>query len=63
MAHNSDLANESWRKRAEELRTEAEKLPFGRARDALLKQARHLEAFSKMTKWIASPGLRPPRSV
>lgn len=62
MARDKVCVNESWRKRADALRAEAEKLPFGSVRDGLLKQARHLDTFSKIDEWIASPGLRPPSS-
>jgi len=46
------LTNESNR-----LREEAEALPHGPERDALLKKARHAEVASRM---LSSPGLRPP---
>jgi hypothetical protein len=49
------LANE-----AERLREEAEKLPHGLERDALLKKARQAKTALQMEEWISSPGLRPP---
>ncbi|WP_024576562.1 MULTISPECIES: hypothetical protein [unclassified Afipia] len=48
------------KKRAEALRAEAEKLPYGRARDGLLKQARQLDPLAECAKWANSPALRPP---
>nr|WP_083875149.1 hypothetical protein [Afipia broomeae] len=49
-----------WKQLAEEARAEADRLPHGRARDALLKKARQLETACRMTEWVSSPGLRPP---
>ena len=45
---------------AKRLRDEAGSLPFGRARDAVLKRARQAETGSHMTEWLSSPGLRTP---
>ena len=49
------LTNESNR-----LREQAEALPHGPERDALLKKARQAEVASRMDEWLSSPGLRPP---
>jgi hypothetical protein len=49
------LANE-----ANRLREEAEALPHGPERDALLKRARQADTASHMDEWLSSPGLRPP---
>jgi hypothetical protein len=49
------LANEAVR-----LREEAEALPHGPERDALLKKARQADTASHMDEWLSSPGLRPP---
>ncbi|EKS39924.1 hypothetical protein [Afipia clevelandensis] len=51
---------QSWLQQAEALEREAETLPVGRARDALLKKARQLRTASEMDRWISSPGLKPP---
>jgi hypothetical protein len=42
------------------LQTEAEKLPPGDERDALLRKARQAETAAHISEWLASPGLRPP---
>ncbi len=45
---------------AKRLREEAKLLPFGAAREALIRKARQAETGSHMTEWLSSPGLRPP---
>jgi hypothetical protein len=45
---------------AEQLRAEAERLPHGRARDALLQRVIRLELTAKIDGWITSPELRQP---
>jgi hypothetical protein len=49
------LANE-----ADRLRNEAEALPPGPERAALLKKARQADIAAHMDEWLSSPGLRPP---
>jgi hypothetical protein len=39
---------------------EADKLPPGPEKDALLTKIRQLEVASHINDWLASPGLRPP---
>lgn len=51
---------EKWKHLAEEARQEAEKLPQGHQRDAMLKKARQLETACHMSEWVSSPGLRTP---
>ena len=51
---------QQWKRLAEQTREEAQKLPPGRARDAMLKKARQLETACHMSEWASSPGLRPP---
>ena len=46
---------------AEHLRRQAEVLPPGAARDALIRKARQAETGSHMSEWVRSPGLQPPR--
>jgi hypothetical protein len=41
-------------------RAEAEKLPPGSERDALLKKARQANTAAHLTDWVESPGLKPP---
>ena len=45
---------------AKHLRDEAASLPFGLARDVVLRKARQAETGSHMTEWLSSPGLRTP---
>ncbi len=45
---------------AAQLRIEAARLPFGRARDALLKRISRLELSATVEGWVNSPGLRCP---
>jgi hypothetical protein len=45
---------------AKRLRTDAESLPFGLERDALLRKARQAETGLHMSEWPTSPGLRTP---
>lgn len=46
---------------AQSLRDEANLLPYGPVRDAVLKKARHAEAMAHMEDWLDSPGLQPPK--
>jgi hypothetical protein len=45
---------------AKRLREEANLLPPGAERDAMLRKARQAETGSDMSDWLSSPGLRPP---
>jgi hypothetical protein len=54
---------QNWSDQAEALQREAEMLPMGRAREALLKKARQLRTASEMDRWIPSPGLKPPEGL
>jgi hypothetical protein len=42
------------------LQEQADELPPGPEKDALLTKIRQLEVASHITDWLASPGLRPP---
>jgi hypothetical protein len=52
---------EKWHEQAESFKREAEKLPYGKEREGLLRKARQLETASHVNQWISSPGLSPPR--
>jgi hypothetical protein len=52
---------EKWRQQSEAAKHQAEKLPFGKERDHLLRKARQLETASRINDWISSPVLHPPR--
>ena len=47
-------------KRAQDAREAARRLPPGKKRETLLRQARASEMAVQIEKWISSPGLRPP---
>jgi len=51
---------QKWHQQSEAAKSEAEKLPFGKERDALERRARQLETASHVNQWLSSPGLRPP---
>lgn len=55
-----DPIAEKWKAIAEIARDEAQALPPGKERDALLKKARQLDTASHINEWLSSPGLRPP---
>jgi hypothetical protein len=52
---------EKWHQQAEATKSEAEKLPEGRERDALMTKARRLQTASEVNQWLSSPGLKPPQ--
>jgi hypothetical protein len=47
--------------RAQEARDAARRLPPGKQRELLLRQARASEMAVQIDRWISSPGLRPPK--
>ncbi|MES2603049.1 MAG: hypothetical protein V4602_19780 [Pseudomonadota bacterium] len=57
---NRDPIAKKWKAIADIARDEAEKLPYGKDRDALLKKARQLDTASHINEWLSSPGLRSP---
>jgi hypothetical protein len=52
---------QKWRQQADAFRREAEKLPYGKEREELLRLARQLETASHINEWVSSPGLSPPK--
>jgi hypothetical protein len=52
---------EKWRQQSEAAKSEAQKLPHGKEREALIRKARQLETASHINEWLSSPGLTPPR--
>jgi hypothetical protein len=52
--------DEKWRQQSEAAKSEAQKLPHGKQRDAIIKRARQLETASQINQWLSSPELRPP---
>jgi hypothetical protein len=51
---------QKWRQQSEAAKQQAEKLPYGREREALARKARQLETASQLNQWLSSPELRPP---
>jgi hypothetical protein len=52
---------QKWHQQSEAAKNEAQKLPHGRERDALVRKARQLEAASQINRWLSSPELQPPK--
>jgi hypothetical protein len=52
---------QKWHLQSRALTSEAEKLPHGKDRDALMRIARQLETASHLLQWIASAELQPPK--
>jgi hypothetical protein len=46
---------------SEEAKSEAERLPYGKEREALARKARQLKTASQIDRWISSPALEPPK--
>jgi hypothetical protein len=49
---------EEW---AKQVHAEADGLPPGPGRDALLKKIRQTETAKHLEQWVSSPGLQPPK--
>jgi hypothetical protein len=54
------MIEQKWHQQSEEAEREAEKLPHGKERDALVRKARQLKTASQIDQWLSSPELRPP---
>lgn len=52
---------QKWHQQSEAAKNEAQKLPYGKEREALLRKARQLETASQINQWLSSPGLKPPQ--
>ena len=52
---------QKWHQQSQAAKEEAGKLPPGKARDALEREARQLETASHLTQWLASSELKPPQ--
>ena len=46
---------------AKRLRAEAKLLPPGARREELIRSARQAETGSRISEWLSSPGLQPPK--
>jgi hypothetical protein len=63
MARNEhDRLERKWREQAGAFKREAEKLPQGKEREALLRKASQLETACRINDWVSSPGLQPSSS-
>jgi hypothetical protein len=51
---------QKWHQQSEAAKNEAQKLPHGKEREALVRMARQLETASKINQWLSSPGLKSP---
>jgi hypothetical protein len=51
---------QKWLEQSEEAQSEAEKLPYGKEREALVRKARQLKTASQIDQWLSSPALKPP---
>ena len=52
---------QKWHQQSEAAKGEAEKLPDGKEREALVRKARQLHTASQMNEWLSSPELQPPK--
>jgi hypothetical protein len=52
---------QKWHRRSEAAKSDAEKLPCGKPREAFERKARQLHTASQINQWLSSPGLRPPK--
>jgi hypothetical protein len=52
---------EKWHQQSEAAKAEADKLPYGKEREALVRKARQLETASHINQWLSSPELQPPK--
>src|SRR5258705_4849021 len=57
MGRKKQSSGQKWHEQAEAFKCEAEKLPYGRERDELLRKARQLETASRINEWVSFPGL------
>ena len=46
---------------AKRLKAEAKLLPPGARREELIRRARQAETGSRISEWLSSPGLQPPK--
>ena len=48
---------------AKRLKKRAKQLPYGKAREELLRKARQAEVAAHISEWLASPRLQSPKSA
>jgi hypothetical protein len=52
---------QKWHQQSEAAKNEAEKLPHGKEREALIRRARQLETASHINQWLSSSELKSPQ--
>ena len=57
---NQKTVEQKWHEQSEAAKQEAAKLPYGKLKSELLREARQLETASQISQWLSSPGLQPP---
>jgi hypothetical protein len=57
---NKKTVEQKWHEQSEAAKQEAAKLPHGKLKSELLREARQLETASQISLWLSSPGLQPP---
>jgi hypothetical protein len=60
MASKKLSLEQKWHEQAESFKREAERLPYGKEREDLLRKARQLDTATHINQWLSSPGLQPP---
>ena len=57
---NKITIEQKWHRQSEAAKAEAQKLPHGKEREALIRKARQLRTASQINQWLSSPELKPP---
>ena len=52
---------QKWHEQSEAAKNEAQKLPHGKEREALVRKARQLKTASQINQWLSSSELQPPK--
>ena len=52
---------QEWHQQSEAAKNEAQKLPQGKEREALVRKARQLKTASQINQWLSSSELQPPK--
>jgi hypothetical protein len=52
---------QKWHVQSEAAKNEAQKLPHGKEREALVRKARQLKTASQINQWLSSSELQPPK--
>jgi hypothetical protein len=60
MLQRKITAEEMWHEESEAAKNNAQNLPCGNERNALLRKAHQLKTASQMNQWLFSPELKPP---